>query len=144
MVEFKSIRNAPGGAGGFPVTLNHINTPNFQDRSFRDQSFSFLDACPTLSTTKSPHADGAAKLGNQEQGLWVCQERQLLVNTGAASLGHPPVTASLSPSTSMPMGCGSPTLVLAMTHPGLEFWQLGRDSEVALRVEGGTRCVSCF
>lgn len=61
------------------MTLNHINTPNFQGRSFRDQSFSFLDACPILSTTKSPHEGGAARLGNQEQGLWVCQERQLLV-----------------------------------------------------------------
>lgn len=69
----------------------------------------------------------------------MCQKEQLLVNTGAASLETIPQSQPPFSLHFHAYGLWEPALVLAMTHPGLEFWQLGRDSEVALRVEGGTK-----
>ena len=79
MAEFKALGMHQGEQGASQLTLNHINTPNFQGGAFRDQSCSFLGACPIPSTTTSPHTGGAARLGNQEQGFGRCQERQLPV-----------------------------------------------------------------
>lgn len=79
MAEFKASGMHQGEQGASQLTLNHMNTPNFQGGAFGDQSCSFLDARPIPSTTNSPRTGGAARLGSQEHGFGGCQERQLPV-----------------------------------------------------------------